>query len=150
MAETVPTNIGVGPRVSSVIGDTANATGRGALIGAVVPFTFCISTVAAGTDVVVARFKAPAKMRILSVNGGNRAVSGVCSFKIYNNTDSANILGSVTLTTNTVLAEQTSFTNETVDKGDEIQVLATAGTSISDLTVVITAVFTGEPSNPAA
>ena len=71
-----PTNIGIGPRLTSPLtNQTLNATAKGGAIGAVVPFVINVGTIGAVTDSVVARFKAPANLRVLSVNGGNRSAA---------------------------------------------------------------------------
>lgn len=150
MATTIPTNIGLGPQSTQATGGTHNATGKGALNGAIVPLVFNIATVGAVTDSVAARFKAPANMRFLCVNGGTRAVTGASSVKLYNATTTANITGAITVTSGAAFDEVTTFTNETCNDGAEIQLLVTAGTSITDLTVVVLAVCTSEPSNAIA
>lgn len=147
----MPVEIGMSPSFTSFTGGVPNAEGKGSVLGVTIVPAFVASAGASLTDSVVARIKAGAKFRVLSVQHGNVSTTGATSFDVYNETDNAAIVTDAALSTGTG-GSVTTLTNSTVDKGDVLTIrVTTAATSgaISGLTVHLYVAIIGNPDNVA-
>lgn len=99
------------------------------------------------SGVVFDSFKADGRMRVVNVETGAQAVTATATIKVYNSTQAADILASVTPATTPVV--NTTITTPTIEANDIVQLIATTdGTgALTNVVAKLTVQYLGSPSN---
>lgn len=145
------TNFGPPPNFDKVtnIGTGYKATSTPAAIG--VPFQITLTKDAVAisqSDVVIDSFKADGRMRVINIKHVAGATVATADFRVRNNTQTENILGTTTPVTAATYANPAADT-EIVEKDDIVELRTTTnGTgTITNLHVELTVEYIDAPSN---